>query len=1003
MAFRALFIGVNKHDDPGIPELTGAVRDAQALHALFHDTFVDLNARLLVDQQATCWAIRAAVHETLSGAVEDDVVVLFFAGHGTKSHELVAFDTDRDDLPGTTIAMDDLAARFQASRARAVLCVLDCCFSGAAPARVLEGTSQPRAGTFDYTAFTGRGRFLLAAASPVQPAWEDSISGHGLLTHSIIEVLTAGQHPVDITIAVGEIISKTRTSALAIGQQQDPTFVGGAEGQIELPVLRRGVSWNALFPDLASVTVQGPIGDLAAFGIPSDVLRQWELRFRGGLNPLQIEAVNRCRILNGKSLLVVAPTSSGKTFIGEMAAVRAALDGRKAVFLLPYRALVNEKYGDFRATYAPAGLRIVRCSGDFTDETGLFLSARYDIAILTFEMFLGLGVGTPHILKRLGLVVVDETQFITDPTRGIVVELLLTLILTSAPAARPQIIALSAVIGDINRFNEWLNCDRLIWTQRPVPLIEGVLDRQGVYQALEANGHEFETQLIPRHLIRQRTKELSAQDVIVPLAQTLVAAGEKLLVFRNKRGPAEGCARYLSRELGLAPAAAALTELPTHDPSTSAAILRECLASGTAFHNSNLRRDERIVVEQHFRNPTGGIQVLAATTTLAAGINTPASTVILAEQEFVGEDGRPFTVAEYKNMAGRAGRLGFNENGKAIILADGPLQRRQLFARYVRGTPESIHSSFSDHDFRTWVIRLLSQVRAIKETDVPRLLANTYGGFLAQYDDPAHAADTAQKIAEAIAQFLTLGLLERHDDQVQLSLLGRACGQSSLAFDSAMRLIEAVKAIAPGQLSAFRLVALLQILLEADRAYTPIGQRKTRKESARVNDAMAFFGSVVVQALQRWVPDEFAYWGRCKRAAILADWMQGTSIQDIEARYSVPFGGAIQLGDIQRFADATRFHFQSAHRILSILLAMTPQSEQEFELTARQLEFGVPPELIPLMEPPLALSRGEALAASARGLRSAADFASASSEKLVDLFGLMRSKQVVALCEETAE
>lgn len=47
----------------------------------------------------------------------------------------------------------------------------------------------------------------------------------------------------------------------------------------------------------------------------------------------------------------------------------------------------------------------------------------------------------------------------------------------------------------------------------------------------------------------------------------------------------------------------------------------------------------------------GGIHVLAATTTLAAGINTPASTVVLAENEFVGEDGRPFTVAEYKNMA----------------------------------------------------------------------------------------------------------------------------------------------------------------------------------------------------------------------------------------------------------------------------------------------------------------------------------------------------------------
>ena len=115
-------------------------------------------------------------------------------------------------------------------------------------------------------------------------------------------------------------------------------------------------------------------------------------------------------------------------------------------------------------------------------------------------------------------------------------------------------------------------------------------------------------------------------------------------------------------------------------------------------------RDERLVVERHFRDPKGGIEVLASTTTLAAGINTPVSTVVLAEQEFIGEDGRPFTVAEYKNMAGRAGRLGFNETGKAIILADNPFQRRELFNRYVRGAPEPIRSSFSDHDVRTWVM-----------------------------------------------------------------------------------------------------------------------------------------------------------------------------------------------------------------------------------------------------------------------------------------------------------
>src|SRR5699024_6946112 len=113
------------------------------------------------------------------------------------------------------------------------------------------------------------------------------------------------------------------------------------------------------------------------------------------------------------------------------------------------------------------------------------------------------------------------------------------------------------------------------------------------------------------------------------------------------------------------------------------------------------------------------------------GINTPASTVILAENEFIGEDGRPFTVAEYKNMAGRAGRLGFNEEGKSIILADNHYEREKLFRTYVMGSLEPLRSSFDVTQLNTWVARLLAQIDRIKRQEVVRLLMNTYGGYLA--------------------------------------------------------------------------------------------------------------------------------------------------------------------------------------------------------------------------------------------------------------------------------
>lgn len=97
--------------------------------------------------------------------------------------------------------------------------------------------------------------------------------------------------------------------------------------------------------------------------------------------------------------------------------------------------------------------------------------------------------------------------------------------------------------------------------------------------------------------------------------------GEKLLVFRNMPWSGTGCAKYLSKELSLGPATTILCVLPTQD-------LRECLAvGGTAFHNTNLLRAERKAVEKGYHNIGCGIHALVATTTMAAGINTPASTV----------------------------------------------------------------------------------------------------------------------------------------------------------------------------------------------------------------------------------------------------------------------------------------------------------------------------------------------------------------------------------------
>jgi helicase len=197
----------------------------------------------------------------------------------------------------------------------------------------------------------------------------------------------------------------------------------------------------------------------------------------------------------------------------------------------------------------------------------------------------------------VGLVVLDEAHFITDPSRGITVELLLTYLLSIRERGiAPQLITLSAVIGGTNDFDTWLDCQLLMSEHRPVPLIEGVIDRTGTFQYLDADGQTQTEQFIPRSAAIQRRDKPSGQDVIVPLVKQLVGAGEKVIVFRNQRGKAQGCASYLANALGLPAATEILSLLPTRDNTMTSAKLRECLSGGTAFHTSNLHREEREIV-----------------------------------------------------------------------------------------------------------------------------------------------------------------------------------------------------------------------------------------------------------------------------------------------------------------------------------------------------------------------------------------------------------------------
>jgi replicative superfamily II helicase len=190
-------------------------------------------------------------------------------------------------------------------------------------------------------------------------------------------------------------------------------------------------------------------------------------------------------------------------------------------------------------------------------------------------------------------------------------------------------------------------------------------------------------------------------------------------------------------------------------------------------------------------------------------------------------------------------------------------------------------------------------------------------------------------------------------------------------------------------------MALVQALPEADNTWTPMFKKGTR-ESVRVSEATDRFSHRIVNLLQRQAGDNFAYLAGCKRASILADWIQGVSTETIERSYSVtPFAGKASYGDIRHFADVTRFHLRAAHQIANVLFLSGGLTEEAIEQLLRRLEVGLPEEALPLLALPVALDRGGHIALFSAGARDVTSVWTLSDAQIIALVGSLIGPQLV--------
>ena len=354
-------------------------------------------------------------------------------------------------------------------------------------------------------------------------------------------------------------------------------------------------------------------------------------------NPMQ-ELVLK-RDWQNKSLVVSSPTASGKTLIAELLALNSIVSKRKkVVYTCPLKALASEHYSEFKKKYSSSlRVRFALSTGDL-DSSSRHLH-NYDLIFTTYEKLDSLIRHRADWLQEVGLLIIDEVHEI-DSGRGATLEITACKLRQLNPEM--QVLALSATIPNSKELSEWLGAELVESDYRPIPLREGVYFNK---EMLFADGGK------PEAVDGENPLEAVVND-------TISVRGKQAMVFANTRRNAEGMAKRLSslaekslgkKEKALLKGDAEKILSALESPTEQCRKLASLIEKGAAFHHAGLMMKQRGIVEEAFKE--NRLKVIAATPTLAAGVNLPSHTVILPSlYRFEAFGMTRIPVREYKQM-----------------------------------------------------------------------------------------------------------------------------------------------------------------------------------------------------------------------------------------------------------------------------------------------------------------------------------------------------------------
>ena len=433
----------------------------------------------------------------------------------------------------------------------------------------------------------------------------------------------------------------------------------------------------------------------------------FEKRYDFPLDDFQLEAIGH--LSRDRSVLVAAPTGSGKTVIAEYALELARSRGKKFFYTAPLKALSNQKFRDLLAVYPPEDVGLL--TGDNS------INGEAPIVVMTTEVLRNMLYEESRTLDSLGVVVLDEVHYLHDPQRGPVWEEIVILL-----PRRVKLVGLSATVSNAPELAAWMHSLRedvevVISRERPVKLknnyfvggslvdlyskdlyrvIDGELEKlKKVRSTPPTRGRGGRQRGRPTDLRPVRSdviEGLSKRDMLPAIYFLFSRAACRDSVDRwldegrslVSKEESEKIIEFVDEKVRM------IDEADLECLGYSS--FRKAISWGVAAHHAGVLPLFKEAVEELFSH--GLIKVVFATETLSLGINMPARTVVIESlTKWNGEKHRPLTPGEYKQLTGRAGRRGIDEVGYAVVLHQryfNPENIRSLVSR----EPNPVVSSF---------------------------------------------------------------------------------------------------------------------------------------------------------------------------------------------------------------------------------------------------------------------------------------------------------------------